>query len=110
MTPPRTTRDSRDRIVPLYRKGWPEALFNRFSVQIPPEAVRDCSGPGPADDAVAFHVDRQGIEWPAAALIREELAEYGAWTRAELRRMSAQELREILLWVAAGNIREGVTE
>lgn len=91
--------------------NWPEALFERFTLSIPPEAARDCGGSGDAGPSVALHVNAPGIDWPAASLIREELAEYGAWSRTELRRMRARELREVLLWVAAGNIREAqVTE
>lgn len=85
---------------------WPEALFNRFTLTIPPDAVADCSGSGDAGPAAAFHVGRPGIVWPAAALIREELAEYGAWSRAELAAMRAPALREILIWLAACDIRE----
>lgn len=87
---------------------WPEAHFDRFTLAVPPDAVADCSGSGDARPAVAFHAGRPGIVWPAAALIREELAEYGAWLPSELRAMRAAELRECLLWVACCNIRERI--
>ena len=82
------------------------ATFDRFEFLMPLEAVRDCSGPGPADDAVAYWAPR--IARPEACTadaMRAELREYGAWDEAEL--ADDNENWRRCVWISAGNIAEG---
>ena len=65
--------------------------------QLPAECVADCSGPGPADDAVSFWVDRLGFDGPAW-LFRSHLSEYGAWDAADLADHNANRERVLWLW------------
>lgn len=70
----------------------------RFSV--PREAARDCSRPGPADDAVA-HWAAKRRSWPARESIVRELREYGAWD--DLDAADEETIRYRLFWIMAGN-------
>lgn len=79
------------------------AYFNRFTVDMPAEAVNQCSHHGACDDDVDFWQDRIAINAPPDQ-IRAELKEYGAWTQEELNDNQANKRR--LLWLAAGNIQE----
>lgn len=70
---------------------------------LPPECVSDCTGPGPADEAVAYWVRQLDFDGPAW-LIREHLSGYGAWDSSELCDHQANLRR--LLWTWACNCRE----
>lgn len=71
--------------------------------QLPPEAISDCSGPGPADEAVAYWVQRLEFDGPPW-LFREHLRSYGAWDAADLADHNAN--RERVLWIWACDCRE----
>lgn len=71
---------------------------------LPPEAIADCSGPGPVEDAVDFWVERLQFDGPAW-LIRRHLRGYGAWSPADL--CDHQANRRRLLWIWACHCREG---
>lgn len=78
---------------------WSESL-GRFELKIPGEAINDIFQSGPADEAVAYWVTR--IERPATAtaeVLRESLAEYGAWAETELADDDANWSRAV--WSAA---------
>lgn len=84
------------------------AYFNRFTLDLPDEAIADCSHQGPCDDDVAhWHKDSRVqaalSEIPDNALAAE-LAEYGAWEDAEL--LDRKHNEEIIIWLAAGNIAD----
>lgn len=65
----------------MFKNEWFE---DRQAVKAPPlQAVLDCSGPGPADDAVAHWVSKLNFDGPAW-LIREHLQGYGAWDTSQL--------------------------
>lgn len=84
-----------------YRNDW---FDGRTAIRMPPpEAVADCSGPGRADEAVDYWVERLGFNGPAW-LIRDHLAGYGAWDAAELSNHH-QNLRR-LFWIWCNDIRE----
>ncbi len=81
------------------------ASFNRFQIELPPQAVADCSHSGACDSDVAFWLPKL----PQIAAIdpeklRAELKEYGAWDAEELADHGANCAR--ILWIAAGNIKE----
>jgi hypothetical protein len=81
------------------------ALFERFSFTMPLEAARDMSGPGPADEAVAYwsgRVYRPPTVTPAE--LAAELKEYGAWDADQLK--DDDENWQRILWIAATNIME----
>lgn len=85
------------------------AYFNRFTLDMPAEAVSACSHQGQCDDDVAYwatRVTRPADITPEA--LRAELKEYGAWDAEELSDDAANWQR--LLWVAAGNIQDDSRE
>lgn len=72
---------------------------------LPRECIDDCTGPGPADEAVAFWrrkldltVDRR-----RAVLC---LKGYGAWELADLCEKSDDDIAELVLWLACGDFHE----
>ena len=88
------------------------ALFNRFEIRIPGQAVMDCSHSGPCDDDVEHWAPKVMAQAqvdnfpnkPTAAKIRAELKEYGAWDADELEDDDANWRR--LVWIAACNIAD----
>jgi hypothetical protein len=85
------------------------AYFTRFSLEMPAEAINDCSHQGPCDDDVDYwspRIARPNEITPEA--LRDELREYGAWDSEELLDDDANWQR--LIWIAAGNIREEAAE
>ena len=84
-----------------FRNGW---FNNRQSIKtLPKECVNDCTGPGPADEAVAYWVKKLDFDGPAW-LIRDFLGDYGCWSTKQL--CDHQENLQRLLWIWAGNIAE----
>jgi hypothetical protein len=79
--------------------------YGNFHGKIPKEAVRDCSGPGPADEAVAHWRKKLNFEVPRQKAI-QYLKEYGAWTLEELNGLDDTDLAEKVLWLACGDIKE----
>jgi hypothetical protein len=89
----------------LMKNNQQTAYFNRFSLDLPSEAVTDCSHQGACDDDVehwAAKIQRPSDITPEA--LRSELKEYGAWDSTELSDDDANWKR--LIWIAAGNIKE----
>lgn len=81
------------------------AYFNRFTIDMPDEAVPDCSHQGACDDDVAYWSERIRLAPEATPeRIRAELKEYGAWDAEELAD-DAQNLQRII-WCAACNIKD----
>jgi hypothetical protein len=88
------------------------ALFNRFEMRLPGEAVIDLSQSGDRmEDAIYWGPKiREQVEAdnfpnkPTPEKIRQELAEHGAWYEAELADDEANWLR--LIWIAGCNIAE----
>jgi hypothetical protein len=81
------------------------AYFNRFSLDLPDEAVADCSHSGACDEDVKFWQSR--IPRPAEITpekLAAELKEYGAWDDEELADDAVNWNR--IVWLAAGNIKE----
>ena len=79
--------------------------FDRLSIEMPDDAVSDCSHQGRCDDDVAHWVRSGQIKFNGTPEnSRRELAEYGAWDDEELAD-DDQNLHRIL-WIAAGNIQE----
>lgn len=79
------------------------AYFDRFTFDMPEQAVQDCHHQGACDEDVAYWADRLKIDVDPE-LIRAELKEYGAWDAEELADDRAN--LERILWIAAGNIQE----
>ncbi len=79
-----------------------------IEIEMPEEAIRDCSASGPVDDAVEYW----GRKIPAPSILTRELqitilAETGGWPRAELEAIEwADELWGRCLWIAACNYKE----
>jgi hypothetical protein len=84
------------------------AMFDRFSLQVPQHIVDAVPDRGPADDAIGFHVYNSTIidqlDSIGADRIRAELRQWGAWDDDEL--AHERENRERLLWLAVMNIKE----
>lgn len=79
--------------------------FNYLEFKLPHDCVLDCSGPGPADDAVAYWQPRLNLNLNREKMI-SELREYGAWEQEELASLSNSDLEQKLIWLAANDIRE----
>lgn len=79
--------------------------YGNFHGKIPKEAVRDCSGPGQADEAVKHWRKKLNFEVPRQKAI-QYLKEYGAWDLDELNALDDEELAEKVLWIACGDIKE----
>lgn len=75
-----------------------------YSEDFPAAAVTDCSGPGPADEAVEHWVTRLAFTVPADDA-RRFLKGYGAWDAEELAD-DEQNLRRVF-WLAMGAFSEG---
>jgi hypothetical protein len=85
------------------------ACFNRFSFDMPLEAVDDCSHSRACDDDVehwAKEIERPGEITPE--LLALELKEYGAWNAEELSDDDANWHR--IVWLAAGNLKDDMCE
>lgn len=86
-----------------------EAYFNRFTIELPAQAVSDCSHHGECDDDVAHWAGRvKRPEDVTAERLRAELKEYGAWDAEELADDEANWKR--IIWIAAGNIKDEEAE
>jgi hypothetical protein len=79
------------------------AYFNRFVVEMPPEAVAACHHQGQCDEDVAYWAPRIKID-ASDEDIRAELKEYGAWDNEELEDTEANKRR--IIWIAAGDIKD----
>ena len=86
------------------------ATFNRFTLTLTKAEARSLYHQGACDDDVAAALCNPTIQRRLARispdLIRAELREYGAWDEDELADDAANQSR--LLWLAAGNVVEGV--
>lgn len=81
------------------------AIFNRFSFEMPEEAIADLSGGGSKDEAAKFW--KKKVDRPAEITKEKlilELQEYGAWNSQELEDDDQNWAR--ILWIAANNISE----
>jgi hypothetical protein len=82
-----------------------ETYFERFTLDLPADAIADCSGPGAADDAVAYWAPR--IERPedcTPEALSAELREYGAWDDDERADDEANWRR--IVWLACCQAKE----
>ncbi len=78
---------------------------------IPKQAARNCTHPGPCDRDVSDLRVESGFNIPPALRKQAEqyLSEYGAWNDAELKAMNPEQLEDTILWIACGDISEGQT-
>lgn len=85
------------------------AYFNRFDLELSRAEARAASASGPVDSAVATLTRRARIQAQLATIpdpdLTAELGEFGAWSPDELADRGENERR--IVWVAAGQIREG---
>ena len=82
----------------------------RIAITPAPEAIDDCSGPGRADEAIAYWEPRTRIESalrdtpdPDETLIAEILGEYSDWDCSD-----PETNRQRLVWIACGDLAEAV--
>lgn len=80
-----------------------DAIFNRFTFELPYECVMNCSGPGQKDESVEYWAKKLKLEIDPKKLA-SELKEYGAWNGTELADHD-ENIRRII-WIGACNIRE----
>jgi hypothetical protein len=83
------------------------AYFDRFTFDMPSQAVKDCSHQGSCDDEVEYWESIIDLSHIPASHIRAELKEYGAWSYGEL--ANDDDNRKRIIWIAAGNIKEELT-
>ena len=81
------------------------ASFNSFELQIPAQAVEDCTHIGACDSDVAYWQSR--IARPDKCTpekLASELKDHGAWDAGELADDAANWRR--IVWIACGNIKD----
>lgn len=90
-------------------KGWFNEL-GEMTRELPTDCIQECAAQGRVDDAVAYWVEKLNFEedFPVEKA-RTYLAEFGAWEREELARMSTNELAQKVLWILCGNAKDGET-
>jgi len=81
------------------------AYFERFSFDMPDEAVKDCHHQGQCDADVEYWQREIDLHHIPDDKLAAELREYGAWSDDELKDRDANEQR--IIWIAAGNIQDG---
>ncbi len=81
--------------------AWPHGTFD---IDMPGDAVLDCSHAGRCDEDVAHWLPRLDLDHITPAQARAALAEYGAWDDDQL--ASHEDNLERLVWIAAGDIQE----
>ena len=79
--------------------------YGYYNGAIPNQAVADCTGPGPTDEAVAYWQNYLGFNVPRNLAI-PYLTELGAWDRDELNAWDDTRIAQTVLWVACGDIKE----
>ena len=77
--------------------------------ELPRECIDACSASGAVDGAVAYWREALGFTVNRANAI-EAIAQYGAWERDDLASRDDVDLAEIVLWLAAGDFSEYITE
>ena len=85
------------------------ASFNRFEIEMPEDAVRDCNHSGECDDDVKFwasRITRSACITPEK--LTAELKEFGAWDETELMDDAANWQR--IVWISAGDIQEEINQ
>ncbi len=88
-----------------YASTMETAYFDRFTLELPIEAVTDCSHSGRCDEDVEHWAPK--ITRPAECTreaLAAELKEFGAWDASELENDVINWQR--IVWIAAGNIKE----
>jgi hypothetical protein len=84
--------------------AWSQWFAGRQAIRsLPADCITDCSAQGPVDAAVSYWVGVLALEAPPW-LLRDHLAGYGAWSRAE--RCDHRANLERLLWLWACDCRE----
>lgn len=81
------------------------AYFDRFTIELPDEAVSDCHHQGDCTEDVSHWQSKLSLNIEKKLMI-DELEGYGAWGREELEDLEDYELEEKLIWIAAGNIQD----
>jgi len=85
-----------------------EAYFERFTIQMPDDAVAECHHQGQCDADVEYWQGKIDLSHISDDKLSAELSEYGAWNDDELSDRQANELR--IIWIAAGNIQDDERE
>ena len=83
------------------------ALFNRFEIAMPDDAIEECHHQGACDADVAAWSPRIKIN-ATPDQIRDELREYGCWEDADLTDDAVN--KERIIWLAAGDIQDAEFE
>jgi hypothetical protein len=80
-----------------------------FDIYIPEFVVDELTSPGQEDGIARRYVEEMAgfTERFSQDTIVDLLVDYGAWTEAEMREWEHRQLCETLLWVAAGNGKNG---
>lgn len=83
-------------------------FFNQYGYfvgEFPEDCVVECSAAGEVKGAVEYWTGKLGFEVPRERAINY-LAEFGAWSHAELNEMNDTDLAEKVLWLACCDIKE----
>ena len=85
-------------------RSWRHWFQGRAAISnLPQSAVMDCSAQGSVDEACDYWVNRLNLDAPPW-LLREHLAQYGCWDKAEL--CNHQDNLRRLIWIWASDCRE----
>lgn len=80
------------------RPDWADWFDGRQAIrELPAECIKDCSRPGPVDEAVDYWVRRLDLQAPPW-LLRQHLKGFGAWDRSELCNHNANLRRLLWTW------------
>ena len=88
------------------------AYFNGFEIEMTKKEAASASHPGPCDADVAYLLTLPKIKRQLKKIPDDVLAgvlkEYGAWDEEQLKDRGENESR--IIWIAAGDIMEGIYE
>lgn len=73
--------------------------------ELPEECVKACHHSGQCDEDVEYWQKKLDFRVPRDKA-QEWLRKYGAWTQEELQEKTDEELAQVVLWLACGDIQE----
>ena len=86
------------------KRYWWSSSSGRIELQIPGEAIEECSHSGRCDDDVEYWAPLLGLGFVERKLIERELNEYGAWD--DLGTIDIDTLHQRLCWVACCDLSD----
>lgn len=85
-------------------KVWWTSSSGRIELQIPEEAIAQCTHSGQCDADVEYWVDHVDFSRISTDIMQLELKEYGAW--GDLQTVDRNTLQQRLVWIACGELAD----